>query len=210
MEFIKISKMSGKLEDVPAINTNTLSNKFCVTRHKNPARGNICAECYSHEMLGTFRKNCVPSFQKNSDNLSKGLIPWDDLPRVTASIFRLHGHGELINGIHFENFVRIAQKNPECSFSLWTKRATIVGAFKRAGGEIPANLILIFSNPTINKPMHSPPKDFHRVFNNVQGDEFRHLENCTGKKCRDCELCYRPDGVRAIFEHVKKNGRAKR
>lgn len=31
--MIKISEMTGKLTDIPAINTNTLTNSFCTKMH---------------------------------------------------------------------------------------------------------------------------------------------------------------------------------
>jgi uncharacterized protein YlzI (FlbEa/FlbD family) len=117
---------------------------------------------------------------------------------LNASYVRFNGHGELINPAHFDNIVRIAQKNPETTFTLWTKRASIV----RAYGAVPDNLILIFSNPRIDRVI-GVPRAFHKVFNNVdKGSDIK--QNCTGRKCMDCLLCYRKDsGTNVIVEAVK-------
>ena len=194
IEQIKISKMSGKLLGIGAINTDTTTNEFCIRQKETDT---ICGKCYSHKMLSTYRKSCVPAFQHNSRLMSE-LIDWDLLPIINQAYFRFNGHGELINKAHFQNIVNIAKKNPHCNFALWTKRASIVRQFKE---ELPYNLILVFSNPAIDNSI-LVPRGFHKVFNNVT--KGNHAENCTGKKCIDCLLCYRKDsGANVIVEAVK-------
>jgi hypothetical protein len=195
LEQIKISKMSGKLSGIGAINTDTTTNEFCIRQKETDT---ICGKCYSHKMLSTYRKSCVPAFQHNSRLMSE-VIDWDLLPIINQAYFRFNGHGELINKAHFQNIVNIAKKNPHCNFALWTKRASIVRQFKE---ELPDNLILVFSNPRIDKVIYIP-RGFHKVFNNVsKGSNIR--QNCTGVKCMDCLLCYSKDSVEdVIVEAVK-------
>lgn len=199
MNIVKISKMSGKLIDIPAVNTNTLSNTYCVKMKESDS---ICKHCYSHNMLETFRKNCVPAFQHNSDMLSEcELIP-AMLPRVNSAYFRFNGHGELINEMHLINLFNICIKNPHTSFALWTKRKNIVHGLLRKR-EKPDNLILVYSNPKIDCVQTEPPKHFDKVFNNVSQSGHKG-ENCTGQKCIECLACYRKDsGVNVIVERVK-------
>lgn len=192
---IKISKMSGKLQGIGAINTDTTSNEFCIRQKDTDT---ICGKCYSHRMLSTYRKSCVPAFAHNSELLSKSVIPADFLPTINQAYFRFNGHGELINATHFQNIINIALKNPHCTFALWTKRASITRQFLF----IPGNLILIFSNPRVDRVI-DVPRGFHKVFNNVNKDSGI-AQNCTGKKCLDCLLCYRKDsGANVIVEAVK-------
>jgi len=193
---VHISTMTGKLAGIFAINSNTLTNTFCSRMRGTTA---ICKFCYSAAMLQGSRKNCAPSFERNSVLLSAALIPVDRLPVINAAIFRFHGHGELINSNHLENFYRIAEKNPGTIFSLWTKRRDIV----RSGRAAPQNFILIYSNPSLAKIMRTPPPRFHKVFNNVKVD-FTGPANCTGQKCMDCRICYTQGGESVIVEHVKK------
>ena len=196
IEQIKISKLSGKLSGIGAINTDTTTNEFCIRQKDTDT---ICGKCYSHKMLSTYRKSCVPAFQHNSRVLSESVIPMEELPVINAAYTRYSGHGELINLIHFINLVNIAIKNPHGTFALWTKRISIVRQFK---GEIPDNLILVFSNPSIDNVI-GVPRGFHKVFNNVDKDSGI-TQNCTGKKCMDCLLCYRKDsGANVIVEAVK-------
>ena len=193
---VHISTMTGKLAGIFAVNTNTMTNEFCTAMSATAA---ICGVCYSRAMLQGSRKNCAPAFERNSVLLSAALIPVERLPTINANIFRFHGHGELINAAHLENFYRIAEKNPGTIFSLWTKRRDLV----RSGRAAPANFILIYSNPSLAKIMRAPPPRFHKVFNNVPAD-FTGPANCTGQKCIECKLCYTPGGVDVIVEHVKK------
>ena len=51
----------------------------------------------------------------------------------------------------------------------------------------PDNLILIYSNPKLNKPLEKLPKYFDKTFNNVTTDSQE--INCDGK-CQECMMCY--------------------
>jgi len=196
MPQLKISIMTGKLEHIPAINTNTLSNPFCVKMHNSGNPENICTRCYSHKMLNGHRKNCAPTWQRNSDLLSQIALSDDQIPVINSHSFRFHGHGELINVRHYWNLCRIARKNPHCNFALWTKRRDIKLNAR------PDNLILIYSNPRIDKVMHKPPVGFDKVFNNTS--TLTQSDNCSGRKCIECLQCYRLDsGTEVIIEKVK-------
>ena len=199
---MRISNGSGKLQDIRSLNTNTLTNEFCISMYNSSADDIICRKCYSMSMLNGLRKNCAPSWQENSDILSGGLIPPHMLPTILDAFFRFSSHGELINMTMLENFHNITLHNPHCSFALWTKRKNFIRKFY-SQHEKPANLILIYSNPRIDAVMDTPPEFFDRTFNNVsKGSDV--AQNCTGQKCRDCLLCYKAgNGVTQIVEAVK-------
>ena len=199
---MRISNGSGKLQDIRSLNTNTLTNEFCISMYNSSANDIICRKCYSMSMLNGLRKNCAPSWQENSDILSGGLIPPHMLPTILDAFFRFSSHGELINMTMLENFHNITLHNPHCSFALWTKRKNFIRKFY-SKHEKPANLILIYSNPRIDAVMNQPPEFFDRTFNNVsKGSDV--AQNCTGQKCRDCLLCYKAgNGVTQIVEAVK-------
>jgi len=199
---MRISNGSGKLQDIRSLNTNTLTNEFCISMYNSSADDIICRKCYSMSMLNGLRKNCAPSWQENSDILSGGLIPPHMLPTILDAFFRFSSHGELLNMTMLENFHNITLHNPHCSFALWTKRKNFIRKFY-SQHEKPANLILIYSNPRIDAVMNHPPEFFDRTFNNVsKGSDV--AQNCTGQKCRDCLLCYKVgNGVTQIVEAVK-------
>ena len=195
---VKVSVMTGKLLGIPAINTNTITNSFCMKSSKSKNKKNICTKCYSVYMLSTYRKNCQTAFQFNSDLLSGGLLEPKQIPLINAAYVRFNAHGELINTVHILNILRIVRHNPATTFALWTKRTDLVEPLL---DRIPDNLILVYSNPLIDKLMHKAPTGFHKVFNNVTEDP---NENCTGQKCMECLACYKKDsGVNVIIEAVK-------
>jgi len=204
MTTIHISKMTGKLDGLRAISTNTVTNPFCIKMNKSG--DTICRDCYSHLMLKSYRKNMQGALQRNSDLLSSRILDQSELPTILDAFFRIDAHGELINATHLENICRIAEYNPHCNVALWTKRKDIVSRVfaKRAK---PSNLILIWSNPKVDAVVYDPPKHFDRVFNNVSYEHKPEEQNCTGQKCRDCLLCYKLDTTKVIVEAVKLNGR---
>ena len=213
---VHISTMSGKLEGLEAINTNTLSNIFCKQMHKSKNKKIICTECYSVEMLENFRKNCVDAFQRNSDLLSKHELTAEQIPIFKKPYVRFSAHGELINLLHLHNLVLIAGSNPKTRFGLWTKRKLFINAyfnknpFKRLNNTKPLNLVIIYSNPIIGTILDKPPSQyFDKTFNNVAENEFVEQQNCTGQQCKNCLLCYRDNDVTTIVEKVKFYGKKK-
>ena len=204
MQTIHISIMTGKLDGLRAISTNTRTNDYCIKQSQSPDPNNICTKCYSHIMLSSYRKNMQPALQRNSDALSAAPLAPDAIPRILDAVFRFDAHGELINDTHLSNLCAIATRNPRTSFALWTKRNDIVSKHFRSNPK-PVNLILIYSNPKISNIMRKPPRYFDRTFNNVLEHEHVEQQNCTGQKCADCLLCYTPgNGVTTIVEKVKQ------
>ena len=198
---VHFSIMTGKLDGFNAINTNTATNDFCRKMFESGQASVICVNCYSMNMLHGSRKNCQPAFQRNSDLLSERILEPHEIPRTTQAWIRLHGHGELINATHLENFIWIAVHNPQTTFALWTKRKDLVKIFADQEA-IPKNMILIYSNPRTDRILRTVPKYFHKVFNNVTTETKG--ENCTGQKCISCMACYTHGGESVIIEREKK------
>ena len=176
---------SGKMLGIPSLNTDTTSNKFCQGMY-NSKQDIICNECYSMNMLTTFRKNCKPKFLNNSKYLSTKIHPREYLPICPSNVGRFHSHGELINSIHLENIMNICLNQPMTTFTLWTKRANIVSRVLK-NRDKPKNLILVYSNKYIDRLDIKLPKHFDKVFNNVSSRT--NDVNCEGK-CLECMKCY--------------------
>ena len=190
---------SGKMLGIPSLNTDTTSNKFCQGMY-NSKQDIICNECYSMNMLTTFRKNCKPKFLNNSKYLSTKIHPREYLPICPSNVGRFHSHGELINSIHLENIMNICLNQPMTTFTLWTKRANIVSRVLKNRGK-PKNLILIYSNKYIDRLDIKLPKHFDKVFNNVSS--WTSDVNCEGK-CLDCMKCYTlVETTEQIIEEIK-------
>ena len=206
MDKVHISKMTGKLQGLQAISTNTVTNKFCNKQNASKNDDVICTHCYSHSMLNTYRKNMQDCLQRNSDTLSLQDLENEDLPRINHLYMRFNAHGELINETHLKNLIKICVKNPNVFFTLWSKRKDIIIKYLDSNKK-PKNLKLVFSNSIINTILE-PPKYFDSTFNNVDADYMKEKQNCTGQKCIDCLLCYTHNDTKQIVEAVKINGRA--
>ena len=196
--MLKISTMTGKLVKIPAINTNTLTNEFCQKMHTSSPQC-ICWDCYSFAMLEGSRKNCQPAWEHNSLLLKSGLL--SEIPRFNSLYVRFDGHGELINETHFINYLLITDHNPKTTFSLFTKRHKLVKRVLETRKK-PQNLILVYSNPLVDRITDKIPYYFDKVFNTTTEKSTR--DNCTGRKCIECLACYQFDGNSVLIEQKKK------
>ena len=205
---IKKSKMSGKLFGIDAVNSNPLSNPYCIQQYGKQDDTIICTECYSIDMLETYRSNCVPNFENNNVTLSTIIHTDFSYLKFSNDIVRINGHGELLNLTHLHNICNMAFAFPNHTFALWSKRIDIVRKYFK-NNSIPSNLILIYSNPKKNKVVSKIPYPFHKVFNNVNlnwNNVSPNLkENCTGQKCNDCRLCYNFNSENIIIELTKNS-----
>jgi len=194
--MLKISeRMTGKLEGIDALNTDTTSNEFCKRMQK--VKNTVCSQCYSMRMLKTFRKMCVPAFRHNSMMLGREL-PDHALPYTTSKYFRMMAHGEVENMQQVENIMRIVQLNKQTFFAVWTKRKDLFGAWL-ARNKKPKNCNMVYSNPYIDMPCELP-RGFDKVFNVSTADN--EAVNCRGK-CIECLLCYKRGGTTQVTEVLK-------
>jgi len=201
---VHISHHSGKLAGIDSISTSTLNNSYCSKMRKTES---ICKHCYAAN-LESFRPNLSVALVRNDKLLSTELLTSRQLPIINSMIFRFDSFGELINQLHFINLIAIANHNPNTIFALWTKRKAIVS--KVLGSNVlgskdtlidkPKNLILVYSNPVIDKPLLKIPKHFDKTFNNV---ELQTLGVNCNQKCIDCRLCYSYNDTHIIIEKVK-------
>tara|TARA_E500000305_G_scaffold103529_1_gene99089 strand:- start:323 stop:952 length:630 start_codon:yes stop_codon:yes gene_type:complete len=205
---IHITKGSGKLgksdtcnSAINSINVNTLTNEYCIKQSKN--KNSICSVCYSINSLTSFRKNMVNPLQRNSELLSNNIIEFSLLPTILELYFRFDSHGELINLNHLQNYTNIALKNPHCNFALWSKRFDLIKKFFD-NNQKPKNLILIYSNSKLDKPLNKLPKYFDKSFNNVTKENKDNFNINCNSKCVDCLLCYTHNETKTIIEKVKK------
>ena len=207
---VKLSKMTGKLTGITGENTNPLTNEYCKKRNNSKCDNEVCKHCYSCYMLHTFRKSCINAFQHNTELLSKP-IKIDALPVIKTELCRVNAHGELINDAHLLNIINQCLKNPNTTFSLFSKRLGIINRVLKSVKK-PNNLIIVFSNLKIDKPImsleHKAFRHVDKIFNVVTSmptailllDNAIHF--CKGKRCNTCKVCYEP-GERIIFEELR-------
>lgn len=195
------SKMSGKMQGIPSICTNPLTNPFCQKMAKN--KNTICSSCYSQKMLVGVRSNCVPKFDRVGELLSSSLLPENVIVRLSQKykVARFSAHGELINMTHLKNYMTIARVNPQVTFGFWTKRVDFVKKLK----DRPSNVIFIYSNPFLNDKNPVVPEGFNKIFS-VYTKEFAEENGITincAKRCITCKLCYASNAVTHVNELLK-------
>lgn len=200
---ILISKMSGKLAGLHAINTDPRQNPYCESRYLNKI--GICEHCYSQGMARTHRKNAADRWKDNGEILALGILPDLMLPILNAAYFRYSAHGELLNTYHALNLWNIARKNPHCTFSLWSKRKDIIKDALQYQDK-PTNLILVYSQTELNKipTVDDIPVNFDKIFAVVDSEEHAHQINCGKNKCLTCLKCYSQDTPNVIIEQLSK------
>ena len=195
---IHITQGTGKMQGIVSINSSTLANPFCKKMSANPAF--ICSKCYANrfESIYPALHRCLMS---NSELLSNAILADEDIPIIYQDICRLHSYGELINETHFRNFCKIAEHNPHCLFTLWTKRLNLISPNR------PSNLNVIYSNPKLDSPISTVPSGVDGVFNVLTAEyAISHgiKSNCPGH-CRMCMKCYRSSPAGVIYEILKSD-----
>jgi hypothetical protein len=195
MNSIHITQGNGKMTGIQSINTPTTGNTFCQAMQKT---NTICKSCYA-QRYEKMRPSLVNATTRNLF-LAERYLELGEIPRFSEEIVRYHSYGELINQIHFTNFMYIAAANPHTIFTLWTKRYDIVHRALK-GRSKPDNLILIYSSPIVGK-VSALPKHFNKVFTTfAKGSDMTDI-NCHGA-CNSCRLCYSHNDTTHIHEIIK-------
>lgn len=183
-----------KMEGMQSINTNSLTNKFCISSAKKDM---ICKSCYSNRQLRMY-DNMKEALQRNSILLSTTELK--EAPFINANIFRFNSFGELINMTHFRNLCFIASKNPGTTFALWTKRFKLIQSYFTKNSK-PDNLLLVHSSYRVNHK-EELPEGFDKVFtvyDRWYASVNEVIINCQSH-CSTCQLCYTRNNVHSINE----------
>ena len=198
-QVMHISKLSGKLEHLYSISTSPIINPICQRRAKDEL--SICHYCFSIASITRFRKNLNEPLTKNYMLLSSELIPEDKIPFLNYGVMRFESHGDLGNITQARNYIRIAKRNPHCTFSIWTKNHGFLNKAIELEGK-PNNLICGISSPYMNKPDHATAQKYSwcdflfTVYNAEFAKENNINMNCP-RKCINCMKCY----TREIFKN---------
>ncbi|HRZ18680.1 MAG TPA: hypothetical protein P5136_01370 [Methanofastidiosum sp.] len=192
----------GKMKGLWSINTSTMSNPFCQKMQKTNA---ICSKCYAQRIEHTYgRKQPIGIWKENGKILSSRILKDKEIRIFKKDVpIRFHSFGELLNLTHLLNFFKIATMNPDRIFALWSKRSDLV---RKVYKDKPANLILIYSTPQINKLKPKKLQGFDKVFS-VYTEEFAKEHkikiNCHAS-CINCMTCYSHSQTVYVNELVKK------
>lgn len=192
-----IPSKTGKLEDIPSLNTSVLNNSFCSKMRNTES---VCKKCYAATMEKMYA-NLHIAIAKNDDILSKKDLLPQQIPTTNSLYYRFNAFGELINEQHLHNFNLISLNNPKTTFTLWTKRKDIIARYYKTH-DIPNNFLLVFSSTVVGK-IEKLPKYFNKVFTAHSKKQAVDTNiNCFGK-CKDCLLCYTKNDITFINEILK-------
>lgn len=210
MEFLHITKGTGKMSLIDSINTSHELNEFC--QKCSEILGSICEKCYGRKTWARYGHVMRGPMEKNTRLLSEGIIPWDNLPRVNAKYFRFSSFGDLMNDNHFINILNICRKNPETTFAIWTKNPGIMRRVFKSEVK-PDNLCIVVSSLYVNVIGKFDGYDFiDKVFTvwDKKGAKENNVNlNCIAKegkrkRCIDCLQCYQKyNGITEIHELIK-------
>jgi hypothetical protein len=205
--LIHISTLTGKMEGIPSISTNCLSNANCKKLRK--VKGSICERCYAFNALA-YRKNLRLAMERNSQILSRHELTEDEIPFLNLKFMRYESHSDLINELHLKNLCRITSKNHWCNFTLWTKNYSLTESYFSRHDK-PSNLKLVYSSLKIGVPLNKENfKYCDKVFTVYLKGELTGAINCQ-RKCIKCLRCYsHTDRTLYINEELNLNkGRKK-
>jgi hypothetical protein len=175
---------SGKMNGFISINTSSLDNDFCKSCRLNNEL--ICSKCYAGK-YESFRQHLKNNLENNSKILSSNKLTNNDIPIINNKYVRLHSFGELYNLNHLMNFISIANKNIDTTFTLFTKRLNLI---KEVENLIPKNMIIIASSMHLNIPLNKEdiPERVNKVFT-VYDKKSEVTINCS-QACSSCMKCY--------------------
>lgn len=84
----------GKMSGMQSLSTSPLANEHCIRRRANG--DTICAECFSYS-YNEIREALREKLVRNTDLLTKEVIPVEEMPIVNVVYFRLEAFGDLNN-----------------------------------------------------------------------------------------------------------------
>ena len=137
---LSISPGNRKMGAIPSV-----SLPACITCNPNAP---CFAKCYAAKIERIYT-NTRNAYARNLDILqSDPDAYWIQVKAaaMTTRFFRYHVSGDIPNITYLLNMVQTARDLPGTNFLAFTKQYTIVNEYLNAGGEIPANLKILFSN----------------------------------------------------------------
>ena len=198
--------LTGKMDGFCSISTSPTCNKYCQLYRLDPDK--ICSKCYSCAAM-EYRKSFLEKLIQNSLLLQERILDYTELPIIFLPFYRFESHGDAANEIQVINYFNICEKNPNTTFSVWTKNPNLYKNAIEAGHDKPKNLIIVLSSHYLNVVADPSKYDFidivFTVFTASYAIENNIVINCGGQKCINCLRCYtRHNGVIYINEMLKQ------
>ena len=195
---------TGKMNGLQSLSSACTENQYCKARAKN--KNLVCNHCFSMAMQKRY-KTLTTKLQRNSEILQNEVFAVNAWPRVNAAIFRLEAFGDLANETQCINYFNLCKRNPETTFSLWTKNPFIIDRVLKSGERKPKNLIIIFSSPCLNKASEKIFERFSfvdKIFTVYDKEHAGNVNiNCGARSCNDCRRCYSKRTGKVVNELLK-------
>lgn len=205
---------TAKMEGVASLSTDINSNPICQGRRK--IEGSICSLCFSAKMWddekGQYRR-VNKAFKTNTEILCNRLLKDEEIPYIDSKVFplfRFEAFADLQSVTQVLNYFKIARKNPQVRFALWTKNPGFISKALNLV-DVPKNLQIVLSSMGLNKPSNGERFPFVNKVFTVYDDATIERENisinCGARSCKGCQICYKPNpkgvDVMQVRERVK-------
>lgn len=181
--MLHISWNNSKLGPIPSVNLPPIITCNRIA----PCTGGDCYAC-----KGRFRfKNVRESMEGNLElynNNTREYFQEIEKACTTAKYFRYHSSGDIPGCDYFFNMVKLAKKIPDTRFLCFTKQYSTVNSYIRTIGELPENLIVVFSawGDFLPENPYNLPVSYVRL---KSGEGAEHIpedaRECNGY-CADC------------------------
>ena len=192
---------TGKMEGMQSLSTSCVCNPACIARMKDS--DSICSHCFAAAMHKRYG-NLAIRMEQNYQTLSSRLFEIEELPMINAAWFRFESFGDLGSVIQARNYLRIAKRNPQTFFAIWTKNPSFMAKAIAIEGK-PENINIILSSPYMNTTCDESKWSFvdktFTVYDKQHSDGVK--INCGDRKCMDCRICYTKNNIRRVNENLK-------
>ena len=201
---------TGKMYGITSCSTCAACNARCKARYEKGAADCICTKCFAFSQMA-YQKSTGIKYARNTELLTKiELDPFWIPDESSNDIFRFESFGDLNNATQFKNYALIAETRPDVVHTLWTKNPDIIAAALENDTHKPANLIIIYSSPTINHVAADMLEKYwfiDKLFTVWTSEEAAEKAgykiNCGARDCNVCRRCYRFDSEKYIHELLK-------
>lgn len=164
------------------------------------------------DVNGQYRK-VNKAFKTNTEILCNRLLKDEEIPCIdykTFPLFRFEAFADLQSVTQVINYFKIARKNPNVRFALWTKNPGFISKALLLV-DVPKNLQIVLSSMGLNRPSNGSRFPFVNKVFTVYDDETIAREgvniNCGARSCKGCQICYKPNpkgvDVLQVRERVK-------
>lgn len=187
------SKMPGKSYGLPAAE--------CITGSKlRQVADSTCAVCYAYNRGQYKHRNVIECQYRRLESITRPL--WAEamaelIRRSGCAHFRWHDSGDIQSLEHLLAICKVARLCPDVEFWIPTRELGILGAFRRQGRRIPANLRIRVSAHRLGGKVPNFGRRFTVSTVSHEPGRYPGAYQCPaqfqGNECGDCRACWSPN-----------------